>query len=232
MNDPVGKIRHLSMLLGALFFWMFSVYAEGYAPSTLWPYWYDEFQEGTVFFSGDQQSKQTLLNIHLLHSTLHYLNGDHIRQADPRTIEKVVIATDTFLYGDGEWVELIKETPTVRLVKAVRIDKESLAAAQTGAYGMAASAAAVQSLTSIQLNGISNLSHTQMKLEKEDGKKLKLIPTYYLLLNGQSVRATRKDVEKSLSAADRISFQAFVKQNKIKWKEEASLQKLLDFFDK
>lgn len=231
MKASIRKIRSISLFLGGFFLWMLSAHAEGYTPSTKWPYWYDQFREGIVFFSGDQKSKRELLNIHLLHNTLHYLDGDHIKQSDPRTIEKIVIATDTFLYMDGGLVQLIKETPTIRLVKQVRIDKESLAAAQTGAYGMGASSSAVQQLTSIQLNGVSNLSHTQMKLEKEEGKELRLIRIYYLLRHGQAVRATRKEVEKSLSVADQISFKAFVKQNKIKWKEEASLQKLLDFFD-
>ena len=226
------KIRHISLLAGVFFLAMFSLHAEGYIPSTQWPYWYDEFQEGTVFFSGDQKSKQELLNIHLLHGTLHYLEGDRIKQSDPRGIEKIVIAADTFLYMEGELVQLIQEKNGSCLVKQIRIDKECLTANQTGAYGMGASSSAVQQLTSIQLDGISNLSYTQMKLEKPKGKELKLIETYYLIRTGQPVRVTRKDLEKSLPTADRIAFKAFVKQHKIKWKEETSLLQLLDFFDK
>lgn len=228
----IRKIKHISILSGVFFLWVLSLHAEGYTPSTKWPYWYGEFKEGTVFFSGNQQSKQERLNVHLLHGTLHYLDGDHIKQSDPRHIERIVIEGDTFWYMEGELVQLIKETDGSCLVKQIRIDKESLVTSQTGAYGMGTSSSAIQQLTSIQLNGISNLSHTQMKLEKSEGKELKLLTTYYLLLNGQPIRATRKDLEKSLSTANRLSFKTFIKQNKIKWKEEASLIQLLDFFNK
>lgn len=232
MRSFIRQIKSTGLLLGGLFFCMLSLHAKGYIPTTKWPYWYDEFQKGTVFFSDNRQSKEEFLNIHLLHGSLHYVDGDHIKQSDPRHIKQIVMAADTFLYLEGELAQLVKRKGSACLFKQIRIDKESLEASPTGAYGMNTSAAATQQLTSLQMNGMSNLNHTQMKLEKQGGKELRLIQTYYLLVGGEPVRATRKNLEQSLSGAETTSFRSFIKQNKIKWKEEASLIKLLDFFDK
>lgn len=232
MKNLIRSLRCTGLLLGGLFFCLLSLWAKGYIPTTKWPYWYNEFRKGTVYFSDNRNSKEELLNIHLLHGSLHYLDGDRIKQSDPRLIKQIVISADTFFYLEGELVQWVKRKGNTSLIKQIRIDKESLGSAQTGAYGMNASSSAIQQLTSIQMNGMSNLNHTQMKLEKEEGKELQLIETYYLLRNEKRIRATRKELEKSLSATEKASFKAYVKQHQIKWKEEASLIKLLDFFDK
>lgn len=230
MKHLIRGIRRGSLVLWGLYLWSLLTCAQGYTPSTKWPYLYNEFQQGTAFFSDGQVSRQQMLNIHLLHSTLHYLDGDKIKQTDPRGIETIVIATDTFLYSEGELVRLLKRNRQASLIKQVAIDMEALNKGQSGAYGMETSSSAVKQLTSFEVNGLSNLSHTQMKLEKAEGKELSLKETYYLILNGRSIRATRKEIEKSLSDSERPRFKAFVKQHKIKWKEDNSLIQLLDFF--
>jgi hypothetical protein len=69
-----------------------------------------------------------------------------------------------------------------------------------------------------------------MKLERNDGKDLPLIEEYYFIFGDKIVEATRKEVEKSLGDNGKTKLKAFVKQNKIKWKNEDSLVKLLEFF--
>lgn len=230
MKHLIREIRRGSLALWGLYLWSLLACAQGYTPSTKWPYLYDEFQQGTVFFSDGQASRQQMLNIHLLHSTLHYLDGDKIKQTDPRGITTVVIAADTFLYNEGELVRLLKTNGPTSLIKQVAIDMEALNKGQSGAYGMETSSSAVNQLTSFQVNGISNLSHTQMKLEKAEGKELTLKETFYLIRNDRRIRVTRKEIEKSLPDSERPRFKAFVKQHKIKWKEDNSLIQLLDFF--
>lgn len=53
---------------------------------------------------------------------------------------------------------------------------------------------------------------------------------FYFIFGDKIVEATRKEVGKSLGDSGKTKLKAFVKQNKIKWKEEASLVKLLGFF--
>ena len=204
---------------------------SAYAPSTKWPYLYDEFQDGTVFFADNQKVQQAKLNVHLQNCTLHYLDEDKVLQSDPRNIERVLIGNDTFIYMNGELVRLIKAEDKILLVKLVKADLAALSKGETGAYGMSSNASAVQQLSSIQMGGISNLSHSQMKLERNEGKDLPLIESYYFIINNKIIEAIKKDVEKSLTDASRDKLKAFIKQNKIKWKDENSLVKLLDFLN-
>ena len=69
-----------------------------------------------------------------------------------------------------------------------------------------------------------------MRLERNEGKELPLIKKFYFIFGDKIVEATRKEVGKSLGESGKTKLKAFVKQNKIKWKEEASLVKLLAFF--
>ena len=57
-----------------------------------------------------------------------------------------------------------------------------------------------------------------------------MIKEYYFIFGDKIVEATRKEVEKSLGDNGKTKLKAFVKQNKIKWKNEDSLVKLLEFF--
>lgn len=230
MKNLFRRIRRGGLALWGLCLWSLLACAQGYTPSTKWPYLYEEFQQGTVFFSDGQASGPQMLNIHLLHNTLHYLDGDKIKQTDPRGIITVTIAADTFLYNEGELVRLLKRNGQASLTKQITIDLEALNKGQSGAYGMETSSSAVKQLTSFEVNGIANLSHTQLKLERAEGKELTLKETYYLIRKNGSVRATRKEIEKSLPDSEREHFKAFVKQHKIKWKEGNSLIQLLDFF--
>lgn len=204
--------------------------ATRYAPTTKWPYLYEEFQNGTVFFSSDQKTKQMRLNVHLQNCTLHYLDGDKVLQSNPRDIEMVQIGKDQFVYMNGELVRIVKADKEVSIVKLVKADMAALSKGTSGAYGMGTEVSAVNQLTSIQLGGVSNLSHTQMKLERSDGKDLPLINEYFFIFGDKIVEATRKDVEKSLGEDGKTKLKVFVKQNKIKWKDEVSLIKLLEFF--
>ena len=40
--------------------------AQKYEPNTRWPYLYQNFTKGVVFFEGNQKSSQMDLNIHLM----------------------------------------------------------------------------------------------------------------------------------------------------------------------
>lgn len=209
----------------------FVLSATQYSPTTKWPYLYENFLDGTVYFAADQKTKQMKLNIHLQNCTLHYLDGDKVLQSNPRDIERIQIGNDQFIYMNGELVRLVKKTDGgISLVESVKADLAALSKGASGAYGMGTDVSAVNQLTSIQLGGISNLSHAQMKLERNDGKDLSLIKTYYFIFGDKIVEATRKEVEKSLGDNGKTKLKAFLKQNKIKWKEEASLIKLLEFF--
>ena len=65
--------------------------------------------------------------------------------------------------------------------------------------------------------------------EKENGAELNLITTYYLIQGKSCIKATRKDVESVLSDAAKANWKAWLKANKIKWKDPESLLKVVEF---
>lgn len=219
------------------FIWMSYVTvstALAYTPTTKWPYLYENFQEGVVFFSQGEKTSHLKLNIHLQNATLHHLDGDNIIQVNPSRITKVEIGNDTFIYMNGVLVQVIKSENDHMLVKLVKADFKALTKGGTGAYGMTTEVSATDDLSSFRLGegSTTNLNYSQMKLEQSDGKELPLIKEYYFILGDKIIEATRKDVTKSLTEAGQAQLKAFIKQHKIKWKDESGLIKLLDFYKK
>ena len=207
-----------------------TVSASGYVPTTTWPYLYEDFVDGTVYFSKEQKTMHLKLNVHLQNCTLHYLEGDKVMQADPRNVEMIQLGDVSFIYMNGELVRFIKAEEGVALVKLVKADLDELNKNTHGAYGMSTTSSSVNQIVSIGALGVSNLIYTRMRQDRKEGKDLPLIEKYYFIFGDKIVEATRKEVEKSLGDNGKTKLKAFLKQNKIKWKEEASLIKLLEFF--
>ncbi|RHR59619.1 hypothetical protein DWW90_08915 [Parabacteroides sp. AF17-28] len=191
---------------------------------------YEDFVDGTVYFSKEQKTMHLKLNVHLQNCTLHYLEGDKVMQADPRNVEMIQLGDVSFIYMNGELVRFIKAEEGVALVKLVKADLDELNKNTHGAYGMSTTSSSVNQIVSIGALGVSNLIYTRMRQERKEGKDLPLIEKYYFIFGDKIVEATRKEVEKSLGDNGKTKLKAFLKQNKIKWKEEASLIKLLEFF--
>lgn len=225
------KIKRFRFYLCLLLYVCSASFIFAYQPTTTWPYLYEEFQDGTVYFHDKRKATDMKLNVHLQHATLHHLEGDKILQTNSSDISKVEIGNDIFIYMNGLLVQLIKSEENCMLVKLVEIDFKALNKSPTGAYGMTTEVSATKDLSSFQLGeSTANLNHSQMKLEQSDGKELPLIKEYYFILGDKIIEATRKDVTKSLTEAGQTQLKAFIKQHKIKWKDESGLIKLLDFY--
>ena len=204
-------------------------WAQKWKPTTKWPYLFKEFQQTQVFSNSGKTDKTIEANIHLEYSTLHYVDNGTVMAADTKGIVKVVMNGKTFIFMNGELVELLHTKDNKALVKRVLFDEKKLNSASTGAYGMKMETSASREMATIQRGGIIL---SQMKSEQEDGKVLPTKTEYFLLLeDGQKIiKATKGEVEKALTDKGKDEFKTFVKQNKIKWKEEESLIKVLDFF--
>jgi hypothetical protein len=201
-----------------------NTYAQKYSPTTHWPFLYEDFQNGTVYFSDSAKDKQQKLNIHLLHATLWHVDGENVLLSDPKGIIKVSIGTDSFIYMNGELVRLVKTAGDYALVESVKGNYNAIVSPGSGAYGMS-----TQSLSASKQSSIGVMNYMQTMLDKKEGANLPLIRKYYFILSERIVQATRKEVEKAVSKESLPTLRAFVKEHKIKWNEEESLISLLDF---
>lgn len=204
--------------------------AQEYEPNTKWPYLYPEFQKGTIFF--DQQKKSAAeLNIHLLGNVLHFIDTQgHIMESLGEGIVRVEIGADAYVYMGRRLMQVIaSEGEKHHLLLCLKRADFDAMLSEGGAYGGSLGSAASMHLSSLDLGGLDHPEIGRLLQEKQDGRTIPMITEYYFFIDGQLIHATRKAVEKLLDKDRLVSWKAFVKASKIKWKQESSLREVLRF---
>lgn len=205
-----------------------ALYAQ-FAPNTRWPYINEHFQEGTIYFDGNKKST-VQLNIHLWGNVLHYVSQDgKIFQSTDKDVIRVEIAGIPYLYADGKLMQLIGEKNHNVVLKWVKGDFDAMNEG-TGAYGASLNSSAKMDLTSLDLGGMDKPSLAKMQSEKNEGREIPLVIQYYFIINGQMLEANKGDIADCVGDNRKDEWKIFLKANKIKWKKEDSLLKVLDFF--
>ncbi len=196
---------------------------------TTWPYYYPEFQNGTMILSNGQK-KTAPVNIHLLKGDLHFIDEKGIVQMAPAgQFAAVQIGEDTFRRVGG-YLMKVTPGPDEKNFVAVRSIADLTVLNETGgAYGTSATTASTQRITSVDMPGFVNTSHMEIMQNKENGKRLTVKNEYYVVINGNAVKATKKDLTDAVGAERAADFKQFLKKNKINWKNEESLLQLFDF---
>ncbi|MFC0877364.1 hypothetical protein ACE01N_12260 [Saccharicrinis sp. FJH2] len=195
--------------------------------TTMWPYIYPDFQEGTVFFK-DHQSLRAPLNVHLVNSTLHYLENNDIKEAASDDIKSVLIGKDLYYVSNNQLMHVLSGDSTGFIAELVMADFSALKESG-GAYGSSSNVQATRKVTSMDIGGVSIVNHMELKEKKDAGSLLPLTRKYFIVIAGKSYPATRKGIMSQLEKDKQSAFKQFVKQNKIKWKQPESLALLLDF---
>jgi len=212
------------------FFWSLALTAHAQIQAyTTWPYYYPDFQQGTLILSNGQERIMPI-NIHLLKGDLHFIDAKGVIQMAPAgQFSAVVIGEDTFRRVGG-YLMKITPGPDEQHFVAVRSIADMTAVNETGgAYGTPATTASTQRITSIDLPGFVNTSHMEMMQNRESGTKLKIKQEYYIVIDGNAVKATKRDFTAAVGSEKSAALKAFLKKNKINWKDEQSLLKLFDF---
>ena len=203
--------------------------AAKYEPNTRWPYLYQDFTKGVVFFEENQKSSPMDLNIHLLGNVLHYIGQDgKIYQNSDAKVVRVEIGDDAYIYSNHR---LMKIVATEGANVFVRMDAADFSSLQqgSGAYGASLNSSATRDLSSLDLGGLNTPELGKMLQEKNDGRTIPVTQQYFFIIGGQQVEATKKGVEKFVGDAKADALKQFLKQNKTKWKDETSLTQLLKF---
>jgi len=205
-----------------------TVSAQKYSPNTKWPYVYENFTEGTIFFDGNKKTKAQL-NIHLLGNVLHYLTDDgRIFTSNDKDVIRVEIGPDAYIYSDHKLVRIVAVDKTNLLVELTKADFDALFTS-TGAYGASLNSSSSRDLSSLDLGGLENAELGRMLQEKNDGRDIPLKKQYLFILGGKQIEAIKKSVESVLNADGQKEWKDFQKQNKIKWKNEECLSQVLNF---
>ena len=203
-----------------------------YEPNTTWPYIYKNFTEGTAY-SSDNTKSTLQMNIHLAGNVLHYIGkDDRIYRADDNKITRVEIGGDAYLFINHQPMQLIGTHGNNVLLKLQDADFSRMQSAGGGAYGSDANTLATSQKSSLDLGGLNTPELAKMLLEKEDGAIIPLVTRYYFIIGDKRIEASKGSVEKLIGEAREKDFKAFLKTNKIKWKNEESLMKILEYLSK
>ena len=196
---------------------------------TTWPYYYPEFTDGTMILSNGQK-KTRPINIHLLKGDLHFIDEKGIIQMAPAgQFSAVQIGEDTFRRVGGYLMKITPGPDDKHFIAVRTIADLSVLNETGGAYGTPATTASTQRITSVDMPGFVNTSHMEIMQNKENGKKLTVKNEYYVVIGGNAIKATKKDIAEAIGSERAGAFKQFLKKNKINWRDEQSLLKLFDF---
>ena len=222
-----NKMKRITTLLAALS-WACLAFAQ--EATTTWPYIYPAFREGTVNLV-DGKARAQQLNIHLRHDALHYLDKDgKVMQAYLQDVVGVQIGEDAFLKVGDEMMKVVATSERGCVVAEILGDYAALTETG-GAYGTSSTTSATRKLSSIETDAQINQNHMLLLQSKSEGQALGVITRYFLVWNGQSLPATRHDVEKAVPAERAGEWKAWRKANKVKWNRPESLVSLLEFLN-
>ena len=207
------------------------LYFTGHAQdiTTMWPYAYPEFVNGTIYFT-DSSTLQAPVNVHLQKSRLHYLERGIIKEAKIAEIVLVDVCADKYYVRRNEFLRVLAGNARVFLAALTLADFNAIMESG-GAYGSSSNVQATRKLSSIEIGGINITNHVELKSKKDAGSLLQVSVKYYFVTNDEFYPATRKGIAEKLSGERKDAFNRFIKQHKIKWNNPESLKTVLDFFE-
>jgi len=199
-------------------------------PTTNWPYLYPEFRSGYVMLE-DGVSKPYMLNVHLRHGKLHYLDeAGIIKEVSDMEMYGAKIGEELFLFVKGEMMRVVSQSENGCVAEEVLGDFAALTETG-GAYGTSSATSATRKLSSIETDSQINQNHMLLMQSRSNGRMLSLLKTYYLVYPGNVIKANRSEIDKSISDGRKAEWKAWRKKNNIKWTAPESLQALVDFLN-
>jgi hypothetical protein len=196
--------------------------------TTMWPYKYPDFRNGTVYFV-NKKSLSAPLNVHLMKSSLHFLDKEHIKEVTTSEIVLVSIGDDHYYMRNNQLMRVLSGDSTGFVAELILADFDALTESG-GAYGSSSNVQATRKLSSLEIGGISITNHMELKSNKDSGTLLPVTTSYFIVTPDVVYPATKKGIESQLPDNRKDAFKQFLKQNKVAWKRPESLAVLLNFF--
>ncbi len=194
-------------------------------PTTTWPYIFNDFQSATIYLKAGGKIEYTA-NIHLGNSTLHYIDGNDVKESKSKDILLVVFGEQRFMNVNGKLMEVVAEQEGGFIARLKDIDFTRLNETG-GAYGASSNTLSTKALTSIE--GIGSVTNHAMQVaNKESGKELPLRNEYFIVVGGSVYPAEKALLPDFVPVDKKQSLKDFVKKNKIRWSKPADLIKLVD----
>lgn len=208
-------------------------FSQEYEPSSGWPYLYEDFKEAIVYYHNSNPESANI-NVHLLNNTLHFTDGNKIMIVrDANRIDSVVCSDNTVLLRKGNlYVTQIAKTDRIIIGRTCEGDLHALDD-NNGAYGTPTSTGATQNVASFKDHGnVSAWRYKDMIADRHNTRTLPTIKRTVFVIDNRAVcHATKSGVNGYLDKEQKKLFKAFLKENKIKWKETDHLVRVAQFLE-
>lgn len=218
----------VSILLGALL--VLPVFSQEYEPRETWPFLYETFQNGATRTRDGSLTTEARFNVAVHDGSLMFVGKDDtIMKADMTRVYTARVGEDVFVNAGGRMYKVLSELDCGEVLLGTEIDVDKQNQVKIG-YGISSSTASAQGV-SLLMDGrfdTANKNLQQTELDKYRGEPLPVKETIYLRLGIQLIPASRQEIL-NLPGMDKKAANAFFKQEKIKWRETASLEKVLVF---
>lgn len=215
-------------LLGALM--LLPAFSQDYEPRETWPFLYEEFQPGAARTRDGSLITEARFNVAVHDGSLMFVGQDDvIMRADMSRVYTAKVGEDVFVNLGGRMYKLLSELDCGTIIRGTEIDIDKQNTVKIG-YGISSSTASAMGITPL-LDGrfdTANKKLQQTELDKMRGEVLPVKETVYLRFGLNLVPASRQEVL-NIPGIDKKAANAFFKQEKIKWNDTASLEKVLSF---
>lgn len=205
-------------------------FSQEYKPRETWPFIYEEFKEGAARMRSGDLVSEAPFNVAVHDGSLMYVDGEGIiMRADMSRVYTAKVGDDIYVNVLGRMYKVLSELDLGNVVSGVEIDQEQQGKVSIG-YGISSSTASAQGV-SLLMDGRffqDNRSLQQTSLDKYNGNVLPVKEVLYLMLGDRLIPATRQEIL-NVPGVDKKAAADFIKKEKIKWKDPASLEKLIIF---
>ena len=224
--------KTLLICFAALLF-SFAAFAQDYIPTVTWPYANPDFYDGEITFSNGKVSRSKL-NVHLGQGALHFVDSKGmISETSTAGAVLIRIGDDEYNATTGKLMKVLAKSDK-GLVLEERLANYSAITRNDGAYG-GNSASYAQGRSYDENYGnygylVTNV-YEDLYAQKEYGEELPVVVNRYFTIDGALVPALKKNVT-ALDGLDKKAFAAFLKEEKINWKDSQDLLKVLLYIEK
>lgn len=205
-------------------------FSQEYKPRETWPFIYEEFKEGAARMRSGDLVSEAPFNVAVHDGSLMYVDGEGIiMRADMSRVYTAKVGDDIYVNVLGRMYKVLSELDLGNVVSGVEIDQDQQGKVSIG-YGISSSTASAQGV-SLLMDGRffqDNRSLQQTSLDKYNGNVLPVKEVLYLMLGDRLIPATRQEIL-NVPGVDKKAAADFIKKEKIKWKDPASLEKLIIF---
>lgn len=180
---------------------------------------YQEFQPATVLLTSGKTLKLPLANVFLKNSSLIYMSGDVVKEADTKALQRVDFKDRSYIPIENQLVYRVDSVGGDVLYCAKVIDLKSFKQQRANSAN----------ITNIDLSNITNtLGYTTIDAGGRDSIEFPVIPVYYFKIGEKIVLAHERHLKRALPKEKVKVMESVMNLPGFSWTNEKYLMILLE----